>query len=266
MHGCIVVLRMLKINSKAGNILGRCLRLVASCWLVIITSPLFAQSWQSVAPGIDYMDLNDHALNAWSHIHAFRINPDKNKLELMNAVELAQTHATAETFARHGRGLIAINAGFFDTHFKPLGLRVRDKITLNPLKPISWWGIFYVKENKPHVTSMTQFSPTRLPELAIQSGPRLLVHGAIPRLKVNFAERTALGITADKQIIILVTENNPLTTTAVAELLRMPLINCTDALNLDGGGSSQLYAAMGRFHLNIRGFTAVPDALIVKPR
>ena len=74
-----------------------------------------------------------------------------------------------------------------------------------------------------------------------------------------------MGISPDGRVIILVTENAPMTTTALAELFRSPPLNCKEALNLDGGSSSQLYADIGSLQLNVHGFSNVSDAIVVKP-
>jgi exopolysaccharide biosynthesis protein len=41
---------------------------------------------------------------------------------------------------------------------------------------------------------------------------------------------------------------------------------CLSALNLDGGSSSQLYASMDDFVIDIPGFSRVADAIVVRPR
>ena len=41
--------------------------------------------------------------------------------------------------------------------------------------------------------------------------------------------------------------------------------DCPNALNLDGGGSTQISALVDGFEWNIEGYTAVPNALAVQP-
>jgi len=57
-----------------------------------------------------------------------------------------------------------------------------------------------------------------------------------------------------------------MTTEELARLLKASPLNCTDAINLDGGSSSQLYAHINSFHLNVHGFSNVSDAIVVKKR
>ncbi len=240
-------------------------RCLIAMLLSVFTCQTVANTWTKLAPGIEYQDLNTTVLSHWSHIHVFRIDLNHNKLDSVMANMFTQTQAFAHEFANHSNALIAINGGFFDQQHHPLGLRISNHHQYNPLKQISWWGVFYVKNNVPYISSLSHFSPDKQINFAVQSGPRLLVNGEITALKPGYAERTALGITAHHQIIILVTENNPVTTTWLAEHLKAPPLNCVDALNLDGGSSSQLYAKIGSFKINAPNFVGVSDAIVVKP-
>src|SRR5437016_4386604 len=99
--------------------------------------------WQELTSGIEYRDLEGGLLTPWSHIHVFRIDLNKNQLALVTAKTLALKNASVDQFAEHSKALLSINGGFFDHEFNPLGLRINKKKLENPLKRISWWGIFY---------------------------------------------------------------------------------------------------------------------------
>lgn len=222
--------------------------------------------WRVLAPGIEYQKLSGNFLTPWSHLHAFRINLKDNQLTLVAAKDLAQAHASIDEYAQHTKALLAINGGFFDDNYKPLGLRINEQQLKNPIKNISWWGIFYIKNQRAHISNIKQFTVDNQIDFAIQSGPRLLINNQIPPLKPGRAERSALGITQDGHIIMVITDNLPLSTTELAKLMQAPPLNCEHALNLDGGGSSQLSAHLESFQLKIHGFSNVSDAVIVMPR
>jgi len=231
------------------------------------THAAIAESWQVVAPGIEYLDLADTNLVPWSHIHVFRIDLDKHMLDVVTAKALSKPHASVEDFARHDNALIAINGGFFDTEYKPLGLRIGQSHQYSKLKSISWWGIFYIAHNKPHLSNFSYYKAHRHNiDFAIQSGPRLLIDGKSPKLKPGIAERTALGITKDNHVILLVTERSAMTTVTLAALMKSAPLFCEQALNLDGGSSSQIYAQIGLLHINTHGLSNVSDAVVVKAR
>ncbi|CDZ78588.1 Exopolysaccharide biosynthesis protein related to N-acetylglucosamine-1-phosphodiester alpha-N-acetylglucosaminidase [Legionella massiliensis] len=222
--------------------------------------------WRKLAPGIEYQDLDGSFLTPWSHVHVFRIDLKENELSLVSAKDLSRQHASIEEYAQYSKALLAINGGFFDNDYKPLGLRINNKQQHNPAKNISWWGIFYIKNQKAYLTSANQYSPDHQIEFAIQSGPRLLINNRIPPLKPGRAERSALGITHDGRLIILVTDNMPLSTTELAQLMKAQPLNCENALNLDGGSSSQLRAQLDSFQLDVHGFSNVSDAVVVKAK
>lgn len=220
--------------------------------------------WQELSPGIEYQDLAGGISAPWSHIYVFRIDLNKNKLMLISAKNLSLKNASVNQFAEYSKALLGINGGFFDHEFKPLGLRINNKKLLNPLKRISWWGVFYIKNNQAHISSLNRFNLDNDIHLAIQAGPRLLINSKIPSLKPGLADRTALGITVSGKVIILVSRNAAMSTKNLANRLKAPPLSCLDAINLDGGSSSQLYAHIGSFLLNVHGFSNVSDALIVK--
>ncbi len=172
--------------------------------------------------------------------------------------------------AESNHAVIATNGGFFTPELKPLGLRVDQGEQKNPLKATAWWGVFLIKEGKPQIVAQKNYRPDKSIEFAIQSGPRLLVNGKIPALKPGLDNRTALCITKDKKVVLLATENLPISTGDLAKILgsndKKGGLGCIDALNLDGGSSTQLYANVNRFKLKVSGFTTVSDAVLVVPR
>jgi exopolysaccharide biosynthesis protein len=225
-----------------------------------------AQSWKMIGPGIEYLDLDRDRLPQWSHIHAFRLDMQYQELGVVLAKDTPSQNGSAPNFKRYSHSLIAINGGFFTPKREPIGLRISNHQVLNPLKLISWWGVFSIQNQRASITSPYDFHHHNNIDFAIQAGPRLLIAKKIPALKPGFANRTALGITANGQVILLVTENLPITTTELAKIMRKQPLNCIDALNLDGGGSTQLFAHMRHFHLDVPGFSQVSDAVVVKPR
>jgi uncharacterized protein YigE (DUF2233 family) len=236
-------------------------------FLIILLLPFYSYSgtrWQQLSSGIEYQDLAGGILAPWSHIYVFRIDLNQNQLALVRAKSLGLKNASADQFAEHSKGLLSINGGFFDHQFNPLGLRINNKKLENPIKSISWWGVFYIKNNSAYIAKQSHFRQDKEIDFAIQSGPRLLIKRKIPSLKPGDADRSALGITADGKLIILVSTNAPMSTNKLAHLLKARPLSCIDAINLDGGSSSQLYAHIGSFLLNVHSFSNVSDAIVVK--
>lgn len=238
--------------------------LFLSCWFL---SPLVhAKSWQPLVPGLEYLDLRYRSLSQWSHIHAFRVNLQVLKLSIVMAKDIPEPFASAQTFRHYGHGLLAINGGFFNPNKTSLGLRISDNHVISPLRRISWWGVFYINKHHAMISNPFDFHLKKNIEFAVQSGPRLIVDGKIPPLRVGFANRSALGIDQQGRVIVVATKNLPISTTDLANILKAPPFNCVDALNLDGGSSTQLDAEADRFKLNVQGFSQVSDAIIVNRR
>ncbi len=233
--------------------------------LLISWVPLAFAEWQAISPGIDFQDLGGSLPKPWSHIYVFKIDLTYNQLSLKMASELKTQHASVLRLGQEPDVLIAVNGGFFDKKFHPLGLRISNGVKNNPLKPISWWGIFYISQGKAYIASPKKYIPGGT-SFAVQSGPRLLINRRIPSLKNGLAERSALGITDDNHVILLVTDNNRLTTRQLAIIMKSPPLFCRDALNLDGGSSSQLIAKTDDFNLTVHGFSNVSDAILVKKK
>lgn len=238
----------------------------SACIFLFFSSSVFCQTWEEVDKGIEYLDIKDNIFSPWSHIHAFKINLNYNQLQSISARQLSMTHASADEFANRSDALIAINSGFFDEDFHPLGLRVNNFKQYNKLKKISWWGVFYVINNKPHISSYKHYPGNKNVQFAIQSGPRLIIDGKVPSLRPGIAERSAICINKKNELILVVTENSPVTTTALAQIMLNAPLNCRYALNLDGGSSTQLKANLADLKFQVKGFSHVSDAIIVKRR
>jgi uncharacterized protein YigE (DUF2233 family) len=224
-------------------------------------------AWQTLRPGLSYRQLTPPNAFPWSKIHVFRIAPNSHQLQI--AVVPAGASSNVRSLAQKHQALIAMNGGFFNPNFKPIGLRISEGKQLSSLKKTSWFGVFYLREGKPYVVSVRDYVPDPAINFAIESGPRLVIKGEIPHLKAGFADRTALGIDRHGAIILLVSEHALIGTQQLAELMAASPqeggLDCLDALNLDGGGSSQLYANIGGFERHVSGLTDIADALLVLP-
>lgn len=237
--------------------------------LLCLSPTLYAQSWRTLRPGLEYSVLQPSKTNIWGKIHVFRIDPRYFHLELALAADQQKQTSSARSLALANRGLIAINGGFFTPELKPIGLRIKNGIVRQRMQHTRWWGIFYIKNNKPYLVAPRYYRKQKGIQFALQSGPRLVVNGRIPRLKPGFAARSALGITRDHKILLLATEKLVLTTTELAQIMQAPPqsngLNCEYALNLDGGNSTQVYAHVDRLYLDVRGYANITDAVVVVP-
>lgn len=221
-----------------------------------------ATTWQTLAPGIDYTTISSN--NPVGDVHAFRVNLAMNKITLARAQDKSRLNNNVANLAKQVQGVIAINGGFFDPIYRPLGLRVRDGQLLNPLRPVSWWGIFYIINNHAYISSRKEFNLNSRMTFAVQSGPRLIINGKIPTLKAGLDSRSAIGVDPQGRVIITITSRGIYSLNDLALIMKNQL-GCNNALNLDGGSSSQLFSNIGTFDLLIPSLNNVADAVVVVP-
>ena len=157
-----------------------------------------------------------------------------------------------------GRLAFAMNAGMYDDDFAPVGLYVEQGRRLHAANTQAGAGNFHLKPNgvfwidgaRAGVTETGRFLKSRAqPAFATQSGPMLLNNGRInPHIHasgVSEKYRNGVGV-SDGHILRFAISNAPVMFHQFAALFRDRL-NCPDALFLDGGGASALYApSIGR--------------------
>lgn len=239
--------------------------------LVLIAQNSFALTeWHRIIKGIEYTKLEYPRGFTFGQLHAFKIDPNRYKLKLSFANEYSGIFSGARGLTRLKNGLLGVNGGFFTPQLMPLGLRVSDGVEIRPIKNTSWWSVFVMHGNKPSIVHLKNYHPHSNVDFAIQAGPRLVIDGMVPKLRDGMANRTALGITADDKIVIVATQNLSISTTELANILRSPEeadgLECVDAINLDGGSSTQLYAKIKHFQVHVPSFVPVADAVVVVPR
>jgi len=165
-----------------------------------------------------------------------------------------------------------VNGGYFDTEFKPIGLRVADGATFSPLRRARLiTGILLQSDRGIDVVRVGGFSHTKKIIAAVQSGP-FLVEGNKGIRGLNdsqLARRTFAGIATNDRAFLGVCSDvslgqlaNVLATTSVVADSK---IRC--AMNLDGGSSSAFWFARedsGAF--SIPGQKPVRDFVAVVPK
>lgn len=240
--------------------------LVISLLLVPAAAVAAGTEWKQLQKGLEYATIKFSP----GTIHAFRIDPGLYKFGVITARQLGRDSSSVKDMAKKSGSLIAVNGGFFTPEYDSLGLLISNGKTINPPKKTSWWSVFYIKDNKPYITHTSSFSGGGSVDMAVQCGPRLLVGGSIPKLKPAFAERSAICIDKKKNVLLIATENLVIQPHELAEYLRESEpgggLDCVTALNLDGGSSTQMYANVGSFRLNVVGSKNVANAVVVYPR
>jgi len=160
----------------------------------------------------------------------------------------------ADGLANKGETLVfAMNAGMYAEDRTPVGLYVENGRTLNGANTRSGAGNFHMKPNgvfwvdgsRAGVTETARFLKNRQrAQFATQSGPMLVIGGRIhPRIHGDgMSQKFRNGVCVqDGHVARFAISNRPVTFHDFALLFRDRL-HCPDALFLDGGSASALYA------------------------
>ncbi len=208
----------------------------------------------------------------------FRTGLKKYELQALRAREFGRPRMSAASHCKLARAALCINANFFDENGEPLGLIIHRGIQLSPLHRggSTLTSVLSISRNGVHVVHRSSFTPRSAIE-AIQAGPRLLKDGKkISGLNESSRSRRS-GVCTDERgnLLIFITSSNfgGLSFAELQEELLQPQIGCRDSINLDGGGSSQLFLSAeliepqkGLSELSISGRDEVPVVLALIPR
>ena len=202
----------------------------------------------TVAPGIEHASF---ALEDAFSGHAFVVDLEKADVHVVPArgVIVGDSRQTVDVIAGALPVHLATNASFFDEKHVAMG-RVVDGGTAMVKERRAAWGALVIEGKRARIALGDALSADKPGgDLVVQGIPRLVVGGEVPKLKPAVAERTAVCALGSKLVVVVATKAD---TTDFARFLALPRdkggLGCVDALNLDGGPSTQ------------------PNALVVTPK
>ena len=139
--------------------------------------------------------------------------------------------------------IAGVNGGYFDTEFRPLGLRVVDGTTHSPLiRAHLLTGVLCASSRGIEIVRLGEFSHKKKCEAAIECGP-FLIDGGIPVRGLDHsrrARRSFVAVTRTGAATLGVSTDLLLAELASA-LAALPDFKVWRALNLDGGSSSAFW-------------------------
>ena len=222
------------------------------------------RTWQPVAPGIEVRSFIRMGERGPAEILAVRVNPERCRIRVVDARrDFGDAAATSDQVCPP-RGA-AINGSFFadGTSRRPLGLLICDRRAIQSHILGDQWGVFAVTEDRAAIIRSRDPLPVAVTQ-ALQAKPRLVIAGRIPHFKQQPAAcRSAVGLDRKGRVFLAATDDF-LTLAEWASCMRDSL-ECVDALNLDGGPSTQL-TVRGRRSSAVRGGWPVPVLIAVEPR
>jgi hypothetical protein len=164
-----------------------------------------------------------------------------------------------------------VNGGYFDTEFKPIGLRIADSTTFSPLRRARLiTGILLQSYRGIDVIRVSEFTRTKKTVAAVQSGP-FLVEGNKRIRGLNdsqVARRTFAAIATNERALLGFCSDVSLS--GLADILATAPIadsKIRRAMNLDGGSSSAFwFAREDGSAFSIPGRKPVRDFVAVVPK
>lgn len=176
------------------------------------------------------------------------------------------------TVMKREKYVCGVNGGYFDTEFKPIGLRVADGTTFSPLRRARLiTGILLQSDRGIDIVRVGEFPRTKRTVAAIQSGPFLVdgntrIHGLNDS---QLARRTFAGIATNDRALLGFCSD-----VSLAELANIlataPIVadsKIRRAMNLDGGSSSAFwFAREDGSEFSISGRKPVRDFVAVVPK
>ena len=214
-------------------------------------------------PGLDCMRRTAKHDRQQAELHIVTFATATHTLAVMDDPKSEFDLATA---ARHRGVLAAVNGGYFHPNRTPLGLVVRQGVTLHRLERAPLLsGLVTVINDRPALLRVAEFRASASLREALQSGPFLIDRGRPVRglNTVRPAARTVIFATDSGRMGLLVSQR--VTLAEMAEILAIPSLSkgtITRALNLDGGSSTGMWVAADpplylREARDVRNFLAV---------
>jgi uncharacterized protein YigE (DUF2233 family) len=144
-----------------------------------------------------------------------------------------------------GNFLAAVNGGYFDPDYKPIGLLIVDGTMIAPLQRARLLsGVLSASAKKVQISRVAEFLLAQKPEAAVECGPMIVDLGKAVRglestraarrtfVAVGAGDRAALGFCSDVTLADL---------SNILAVIAIPEFKIQRTLNLDGGSSSAFW-------------------------
>ena len=246
--------------------------------MIVPLSSLAADSpthWTTISDDLEQYQVSQEAAALFEkELLLFRTSLRRFRIGVVRAREFGKNRSDVKTLAESSNAALLVNANFFDEQDKALGLIVGRGNTYQAIHRggDTLTGIFQIKKNHPSIIYRSSYLPEGVIE-AVQAGPRLLAGGrVVPGLRDRSGPTRRAGICIDQiERVIFFCTAPGLGGVAIEELQQILLsdkIGCREALNLDGGGSAQLYVNVDlhqKSEVFLKGRDEVPVAIGLFP-
>jgi uncharacterized protein YigE (DUF2233 family) len=224
--------------------------------------------WQSLAPGVEYRELQIDLDEQSDRLRLARIDPVQTRLRVLYDPDRPRR---VSAWRSEAGALVAVNGNFFDPQNHALGLVIQDGQTRDGVVYQGFGGMLAVSGDEVRVRWNVQ-EPYRGEPLtyALQNFPMLVLPGGSPNPDIDdngrAAPRTAVAQDRAGRLIFVVSPLPTFTLTEFGQWLAASDLDLEAALNLDGGTSSGLVLRSGNRNLGVDSWVEVPNVIVVESR
>ena len=221
---------------------------------------LYKSKWKhkSIAKGIDlFLTHSKFFKKQKLNITVLRLDNSKKKNFKLALSYVTEKRIISSKHCKDNKAIAAINGGYFNmktkkpcAYLKMNGKSATDFYNFRGTRPLCVNGTIEVSKNG--IVSLGPAKPDAEydadddVETVLTTGPVLLFNGEKVDLHIKYDPRhprSALGITKDNQVLLVTVDGRTKESAGASwgemqELMKM--LGCTEAINLDGGGSTTL--------------------------
>jgi uncharacterized protein YigE (DUF2233 family) len=227
--------------------------------------------WHPLHKGIEqrHIWLERTEPNYSFELKLFRFDTRTVTPRILRSSQYQLNGADVKTLTQRSGAIAAINASYFDEKGRALGfLKVgAQEINRNVSHGSLFTGLFGIRNLSPFIVHRDHFVSENTDE-ALQCGPLLLRQGKaleVVRGQGRQSRRSVIGIDDEQRLVIGITAVvlGGLNWAELQKLFSSPhwRLQMSDLLNLDGGGSAQVYFKTAKLEEFIPGASEVPVAI-----
>lgn len=226
--------------------------------------------WKTIAQGIDFRKINlyNKLDEIAVQLRIYRLKQALFDIRVICSKHFGPLRNEVKTLSKLTGSIAIINSSYFDYRGNPIGYLKCNKKIFNRRKVTHslYSGIFFVKQGKPYIVHRSKFFPAKEITDAVQVGPRLLSKGketvGLKNIHV-IHHRSGIALDENENVMIYATSSQygGISWDTLRSILKLEGIGAKEVLNLDGGGSTQMYISTETFEDYIRGATPVPSAI-----
>lgn len=226
--------------------------------------------WRELEDGLELRTLRLRRKGDWFSgfdVVALRVDPSRMDLRVLNFNSESLPVMDMVTLAERTGAVALLNASYFESDFKPMGLVIQDGRQLSPLRKGGriHHGVFLLRGTDAFFLHRTNVDLGNVDQ-AFQAGPWLVTDGKAHRSFRNanvVTRRSALGVDKKGCVVMAATDVwlGGLSLPELAELFAAPEpdgLGVWRAINCDGGSSTQMLLRHPRKNFTIRTSIHVP--------